>query len=245
MNTTVIPIVAQDAVRQRKREAPKGRRASDAARAAVRELLGDEAPQRELLIEHLHKLQDRFGHLSTDHLAALAQEMKLAQTEVFEVASFYHHFDIVREGEAAPPALTVRVCDGLSCEMAGARELLARLPALLGTTVRVLAAPCIGRCEQAPAAVIGQHALARASIDSVSAAVQAGSYGHRPEPLHRPGGLQGAGAATACCSSASPANTMPTTSSRHSRPRACAGWAAPASRRGASGASCATKPHHG
>src|SRR6185369_11394965 len=112
--------------------------------------LGDEPRRSDLLIEHLHKIQDRFGHLSSAHLAALAEEMKLAQAEVYEVATFYHHFDVVKEGEAAPPALTVRVCDGLSCEMAGARDLLARLPALLGSEVRVIAAPCIGRCEQAP-----------------------------------------------------------------------------------------------
>ncbi|MEO7853840.1 MAG: NAD(P)H-dependent oxidoreductase subunit E, partial [Rubrivivax sp.] len=182
MKSTVIPIASQDAVRQRKREAPKGRRASEAARTVVREVLGDAPPQRDLLIEYLHVLQDRFGHLSTDHLAALAQAMGLAQTEVFEVASFYHHFDVVREGGAVPPALTVRVCDGLSCEMAGARELLQRLPALLGAQVRVIAAPCIGRCEQAPAAVVHQCPVPNASIDKVVAAVEAGRTAHRPEP---------------------------------------------------------------
>jgi formate dehydrogenase len=181
MNTTVIPIVAQDAVRQRKREAPKGRRASEAARAAVRELLGGTSRQRDLLIEHLHRLQDRFGYLSTDHLAALAQEMRLAQTEVFEVASFYHHFDLVREGQAAPPALTVRVCDSLSCEMAGARELLARLPVILGKDVRVIAAPCIGRCEQAPAVAVGQHPIANATVEAVQSAVKAGRTTHTPK----------------------------------------------------------------
>ncbi len=178
MKSTIIPIASPDAVRQRKREAPKGRRASAAALAMVRDLLGDSPPRRDLLIEHLHALQDRFGHLSTDHLAALAQQMNLAQTEVYEVASFYHHFDIVREGEPAPPALTVRVCDGLSCEMAGARELLQRLPAVLGSAVRVIAAPCIGRCEQAPAAVVGQHPLAHASIEKVTNAIAAGHTVH-------------------------------------------------------------------
>ena len=89
----------------------------------VRQLLGTASRQRDLLIEHLHRIQDRFGHLSADHLAALAEEMRLAQAEVYEVASFYHHFDIVKEGDTAPQPLTVRVCDGLSCEMAGAREL--------------------------------------------------------------------------------------------------------------------------
>ncbi|MEO8123360.1 MAG: NAD(P)H-dependent oxidoreductase subunit E, partial [Burkholderiales bacterium] len=138
------------------------------------ELLGEAPRRRDMLIEYLHLLQDRFGHLSADHLAALAQEMRLAQTEVYEVATFYHHFDVVREGETAPPALTVRVCDSLSCAMAGARDLLARLPAILGANVRVIAAPCIGRCEQAPAVVVGQNPLARATCESVEAAVNAG-----------------------------------------------------------------------
>jgi formate dehydrogenase len=173
MNHPIIPIAVQGATRQRKRAAPKGRRVDPQALLDVQALLGAASRQADLLIEHLHKLQDRFGSLSSAHLAALAQEMKLAQTEVYEVASFYHHFDVVKEGEAAPPALTVRVCDGLSCEMAGARELLARLPALLGREVRVIAAPCIGRCEQAPAAVIGQYPVPHASCESVAAAVAA------------------------------------------------------------------------
>ena len=99
--------------------------------------------------------------------------MKLAQTEVYEVATFYHHFDVVKEGDAAPAALTVRVCDGLSCEMAGARDLLQRLPKILGTAVRVMAAPCIGRCEQAPAVAVGQRAVAHATCESVHESVQA------------------------------------------------------------------------
>ncbi len=171
MNHPVIPIVAAGAVRQRKREAPKGRRVEPAALAEVQALLGDASRQRDLLIEHLHLIQDKFGCLSAAHLAALAQEMRLAQTEVYEVASFYHHFDIVKEGQTAPAALTVRVCDGLSCEMAGAQDLLARLPALLGREVRVLAAPCIGRCEQAPAVAVGQQPLARAQVEDVVSAV--------------------------------------------------------------------------
>src|SRR6185436_19125114 len=137
------------------------------------------APRRaDLLVEHLHKLQDRFGHLSAAHPAALAAEMNLAQAEVFEVATFYHHFDVVKEGDAVPPALTVRVCDGLSCEMAGAQDLLARLPDLLGSGVRVIAAPCIGRCEQAPAAVVGQKPVPRATTDAVQALVVAKQTRH-------------------------------------------------------------------
>ncbi|MDQ1924473.1 NAD(P)H-dependent oxidoreductase subunit E [Massilia pseudoviolaceinigra] len=180
MNHPVIPIMAQGSTRQRKRQAPKGRRVDPQALLEVQALLGAQSRQRDLLIEHLHRIQDAFGCLSHTHLAALAQEMKLAQTEVYEVATFYHHFDVVREGDSAPPALTVRVCDGLSCEMAGARDLIERLPAILGVDVRVLAAPCVGRCEQAPAAVVGQHPLAHASCDTVAAAVAHGHTTHAP-----------------------------------------------------------------
>jgi formate dehydrogenase beta subunit len=183
MNREVIPIAAYTppaagATKQRKREAPKGRRVDPAALAEVRALLGTASRQRDLLIEHLHRIQDRYAALSTAHLAALAEEMRLPQTEVYEVASFYHHFDIVREGEAAPPALTVRVCDGLSCELAGAQALLAELPRLLGRDVRVIAAPCVGRCEHAPAVVVGQNPVAPARAEAVVAAVAAGATRH-------------------------------------------------------------------
>jgi formate dehydrogenase len=143
-------------------------------------LLQEASRKPDMLIEHLHKIQDRFGHLSAAHLAALAQEMGLAQTEVYEVATFYHHFDVVKEGQTAPAALTVRVCDGLSCEMAGAKDLLAKLPALLGRAVRVISAPCIGRCEQAPAAVVGQNPVPMASAELIVAAVQAQAIRHEP-----------------------------------------------------------------
>jgi NADH:ubiquinone oxidoreductase subunit F (NADH-binding)/NADH:ubiquinone oxidoreductase subunit E len=173
MNHKVIPIAVQEVVntKERKRQAPKGRRVDPVALDEVRALLGDESRQADLLIEHLHKIQDKFGHLASAHLAALAQEMRLAQTEVYEVASFYHHFDIVKEGEAAPQALTVRVCDGLSCEMGGARDLLAKLPKILGKEVRVIAAPCVGRCEQAPVVVVGQNPIINASVEAVETAV--------------------------------------------------------------------------
>ncbi len=170
----MIPIAAQGASRERKRQRPKGRQVDAAALQQVRALLGEAPRRRDLLIEYLHLIQDAHGCLSAPHLAALAFELRLAQVEVFEVASFYHHFDIVREDEPRPPALTVRVCNGLSCEMAGASHLLERLPALLGREVRVLAAPCIGRCDQAPAALVGQAALGQASCESVAAAVAAG-----------------------------------------------------------------------
>ena len=167
--------VVQEAARERKRQAPKGRRVQPAALDDLQALFGDAdlSARPDLLIEHLHVLNDRFGQLGTPHLAALAQRMRLSQTEVYEVASFYHHFDIVREGPdgavPAAPALTVRVCDGLSCEMAGAQDLLARLPQMLGAAVRVIPAPCVGRCEQAPVAVVHQRPVAGASLASVQA----------------------------------------------------------------------------
>jgi formate dehydrogenase len=163
---------------------PKGRVAEPQALAEVRDLLKDAPRRRDLLIEHLHKVQDRYGHLSNRHLTALAREMNLALAEVFEVATFYHHFDVVGDGETAPPAITVRVCESLSCEMAGARDLLQRLPKLLGKDVRVLAAPCVGRCEQAPAVVVGQHPVACASVEKVAGLVKQKSLKH-PRPADR------------------------------------------------------------
>jgi len=162
----------------RVRATPKGRRVDPEARKAVAGVLGDAPRRRDLLIEHLHKIQDRFGCLSAPHLVALAAEMKLAMTEVYEVATFYHHFDVVKEGEAAPPAITVRVCDSIACDIAGSRELLASLPALLGREVRVLHAPCVGRCETAPVAVVGQNPVPHATTESVSALVKARAVAH-------------------------------------------------------------------
>jgi NADH:ubiquinone oxidoreductase subunit F (NADH-binding)/NADH:ubiquinone oxidoreductase subunit E len=173
--------VSPAGIRERKRQGPKGRRAGATAVADIRDLLGDASRQRDLLIEHLHKIQDRFGHLSAAHLAALAEEMALSQTEVYEVASFYHHFDIVKEGEDAPEALTVRVCDSLSCSMAGSEQLLEKLPAILGREVRVLHAPCVGRCEQAPVAIVGQNPVPNATVEAVAAKVKAGAVKHEPE----------------------------------------------------------------
>ncbi|MDP3618785.1 MAG: NAD(P)H-dependent oxidoreductase subunit E, partial [Ramlibacter sp.] len=187
MNHPVIPIAVHRAevnapvTKERKRQAPKGRRVDPAALADVQQLLGDEPRRADLLIEHLHRIQDHFGHLPSSHLAALAQEMRLAQTEVYEVASFYHHFDVVKEGQEPPASLAVRVCDGLACEMAGAKELLAKLPALLGREIRVIAAPCIGRCEQAPAAVVGQHPVPHATCEAIVEKAQAGTIHHIPE----------------------------------------------------------------
>jgi NADH:ubiquinone oxidoreductase subunit F (NADH-binding)/NADH:ubiquinone oxidoreductase subunit E len=155
------------------RGTPKGRQVDPEALDEVRKLLGAQPRRRDLLIEHLHRIQDRYGHLSAARLAALAEEMKLSLTEVFEVATFYHHFDVVKEGEPAPPALTVRVCDSIACEIAGAQGLLDKLPAILGKDVRVIPAPCVGRCEVAPCAVVHQNPVDNATVEKVKAAVQA------------------------------------------------------------------------
>ncbi len=174
----------QSTKRARVRGTPKGRSVDPKAREEVRALLKDAPLRRDLLIEHLHRIQDRYGHLSAAHLVALADEMKLSMTEVYEVATFYHHFDVIKEGDVPPPAITVRVCDSIACEMAGASELLAKLPGILGKDVRVLHAPCIGRCETAPAAVVGQNPLPHASVEKISALVKAKAVKH-PAPGSR------------------------------------------------------------
>ena len=185
MNKQVTPIAPAGASKQRKRQGPKGRQVDAQALAEVKDLVTGPLRQ-DLLIEYLHRINDRHGQLGAPHLAALAQLLGLAQTEVYEVATFYHHFDVVKENPdgslSAPAALTVRVCDGLSCEMAGARQLLERLPALLGQEVRVLAAPCVGRCEQAPVAVVHQNPVTRATLEAVQAEVSAGHSRHVPAP---------------------------------------------------------------
>jgi formate dehydrogenase len=149
----------------------KGRQPDDAALAEVRELLGPGPYRRDLLIENLHKLNDAWRGLHDRHLVALARESNLPMAEVFEVATFYHHFEVLRDGAEAA-AITVRVCDGLSCEMAGAGRLLERLPTILGADVRVIPAPCVGRCEQAPVAVVGQMPVLRAREADVEACVR-------------------------------------------------------------------------
>jgi NADH:ubiquinone oxidoreductase subunit F (NADH-binding)/NADH:ubiquinone oxidoreductase subunit E len=173
--------VADNGRVKKPRGTPKGRRVDPRALQEVRGLLGDAPRRRDLLIEHLHRIQDRHGHLAAAHLAALADEMRLSMAEVFEVATFYHHFDVVKEGEAAPPALTVRVCDSIACEMAGARDLLAKLPASLGKDVRVLPAPCVGRCEAAPCAVVHRNPVGEATLEKVARAVRAKAV-NCPEP---------------------------------------------------------------
>ena len=170
-NQSVQPI---HVVRPRARVQLKGRQPDADALREVRALIGEaprEGHRRDLLIEHLHALNDAYRGLFERHLVALASEMRLPMAEVFEVASFYHHFDILKDGQT-PPALTVRVCNGLSCALAGADDLLQRLPALLGRDdVRVISAPCIGRCEQAPAAQVGQQAVGSATAEILVAQV--------------------------------------------------------------------------
>jgi formate dehydrogenase len=166
------------------RNVPKGRQVEPEALAEVQALLGERARTRDLLIEHLHLLQDAFHCVYARHLAALAHEMKLALVEVYEVASFYAHFDIVLDGEEPPPALTVRVCDSLTCELLGARTLLAELPKHLGQDVRVVRAPCMGGCHNAPVTAIGHALHEHATVASVTAAAKAGGT-HAELPAYR------------------------------------------------------------
>jgi NADH:ubiquinone oxidoreductase subunit F (NADH-binding)/NADH:ubiquinone oxidoreductase subunit E len=165
--------------RRRGRDIPKGRQVEPEALAEVQALLGDRERRRDLLIEHLHLLQDHYGCLHARHLAALAEEMRLALVEVYEVASFYAHFDIVMDDEAPPPELTVRVCDSLSCALFGADTLLTELQDRLGDAVRVVRAPCMGGCHNAPVVAIGHAMHEHATVDSVVQAVaQAKAHGH-------------------------------------------------------------------
>lgn len=164
------------------RKTPKGRQLDDVAHAEVVELLGHGPRKRDMLIEYLHLIQDAFGHLSTAHIRALAEELRLGQAEIFEVASFYAHFDVVKDGETPPPALTIRVCDSLSCELAGAEQLQAALEdGLDPAQVRVLRAPCMGRCDTAPVLEIGHNHIDHATPEKVLAAITADdTHAHIP-----------------------------------------------------------------
>lgn len=157
------------------RKTPKGRQLDEQALLEVRTLLGYTPRNRDLLIEFLHLIQDRYGHLSAAHLRALAEEMRLSQAEVYEVATFYAHFDIVKEDEPAPPEFTVRVCDSLSCELAGAQQLMAALSSSLPSArFRIVRAPCMGRCDVAPTLEIGHRHIDHASVDKVREAADSG-----------------------------------------------------------------------
>ena len=154
------------------RHTPKGRQVEDQPWDDVRALLGNRPRRRDLLIEFLHLIQDEYGHLSAEHLRALAEEMRIGQAEIYEVATFYAHFDVVREGDVPPPALTIRVCDSLSCELAGAEQLKAALEdGLDPSQVRVLRAPCMGRCDTAPVLEIGHNHIDHATPEKVQTAI--------------------------------------------------------------------------
>lgn len=161
--------------RRRRDRGPKGRGLDDAALDDVRALLGARERRRDLLIEFLHLIQDAYGHLSARHMRALAEEMRLSQTEVYEVATFYDHFDVVKEGEAPPAALTIRVCDSVSCMLAGAESLIAGLAKGVDpNAVRVVRAPCVGRCAGAPAARVGDREVDNATVDGLLKLVKSG-----------------------------------------------------------------------
>ncbi len=168
--------------RKRSRSAPKGRQVLPEASSEVRALLGERERRRDLLIEHIHLIQDHFGCLRPRHLAALAEQMRLSQSEVFEVATFYAHFDIVGDEETVP-AITVRVCDGLSCELEGAQTLIADLRHALDGRARVVRAPCMGRCDTAPVAEVGHYHVDHADIQNIAGAV-ASSHIHPALPSY-------------------------------------------------------------
>jgi formate dehydrogenase len=160
--------------RRRAKATPKGRQVDPTAADEIARLLGDRPRRRDLLIEHLHLIQDTYKQISAAHLAALADAMLLSFAEVFETATFYAHFDIVKEGEPAIPPLTIRVCDSLTCAMMGGEKLLADLQSKSGPGIRVVRAPCVGRCDTAPVAEVGHHFIDHATIDNVLAAANAG-----------------------------------------------------------------------
>ncbi len=159
------------------RRTPKGRQFEDEALNEVKALLEHRPRQKDLLIEFLHLIQDKYGYLSAQHLCALAEELKISMAEVYEVASFYAHFDIVKEDETPPPQITIRVCDSLSCELAGAEKLREELKKGLDPKeVRVVRAPCMGRCDAAPTLELGHNHIDRASTDKVQAAISEGHF---------------------------------------------------------------------
>ena len=163
--------------RARAKGAGKGRAVDLVARAEVSALIDGIEPRRDHLIECLHRIQDAHKHLSARHLVALADLLHLAPAEVYEVATFYHHFDVVREGEVAPPPLTVRVCDSVSCALFGAESLINELESQFGEDVRIQRVPCVGRCDAAPVAVVGQNPVGHADVATVSACVDQGQVG--------------------------------------------------------------------
>ena len=167
---------APGAGRGKARGHPKGRQVDPVALGEVEASLGEAPRRREFLIEYLHRIQDRHNCISAAHMAALAQHLRLAMAEVYEVATFYAHWDVVAEGETPPPALTVRVCDSLPCEMAGAGALKAELERGVGADVRVVRAPCMGRCDGAPAVCVGHNTLGPCTTEAVLGAIREGAF---------------------------------------------------------------------
>jgi formate dehydrogenase beta subunit len=167
--------------RKRAKATPKGRQVDPTAAEDIARLLGDRPRRRDLLIEHLHLIQDTYKQISAAHLAALAEAMRLSFAEVFETATFYAHFDVVKEGEPNIPPLTIRVCDSLTCAMLGAEKLLADLQSKSGPGIRVVRAPCVGRCDTAPAAEVGHNFIDHATVANVLAAAKAAeTHAHLP-----------------------------------------------------------------
>jgi len=166
-----LPHQDQAAVRNQ-RIGPKGRSACPEALSEIRQLLGDAARRPDLLIEHLHRIQDRHGYLAAAQLVALAEEMGLSPAEVYEVASFYHHFHLLKDDQDPPPELTLRVCDSISCSLAGAESLIANLKSALGEGVRLQRVPCVGRCDQAPVTVVGNNPIGPATATGVQAQIR-------------------------------------------------------------------------
>src|ERR1700747_360928 len=167
--------------RRRAKATPKGRQVDPHAADEIAKLLGDRPRRRDLLIEHLHLIQDSYKQISAAHLAALADEMKLSFAEVFETATFYAHFDIVKEGEPSVAPLTIRVCDSLTCAMLGGEKLLQELQTKAGPGIRVVRAPCVARCDTAPAAEVGHNFVDRASVASVLETARRGdTHAHLP-----------------------------------------------------------------
>jgi len=167
MSTSAVSMSAESR-RKRRRSQPKGRQVDLQALGEIRELLGDRPRRQDLVLEYLHLIQDRYGHLAAPHLVALASELQLPRAHVFEVATFYHHMDVVKEGDAAPAALTIRVCDSLTCAMKGAEALATALES--GTDpkkVRVQRVSCVGRCAEAPVAIVGQRPVEAATVETV------------------------------------------------------------------------------
>ena len=226
---------------RRGRVTPRGRQVSAEAQGRDPGAPGDRPRRRDLLIEQLHLIQDHYGHLSAQHLAALAEEMRLPQAEVYEVATFYAHFDVVREDETPPPPMTIRVCDSLTCELVGAQALLAGLRDMVDPDqIRVLPAPCMGRCGMAPVCEVGHRHIDRAQPAVVLAVAQSGDH-EPPIPTISacratpPRAATGSGARFAT-SRRPTARDASRKSWHHLTIPACAGSVAPGSRPGASGA---------